>query len=139
MTSQGLGEMFQGDYADMCAGKFPLLSMGAEQRVSRAQTRERGPHRREGKFHKRMLFLLKASLTFNWWRGSMINAWKIPVEFPKIKCIKMIYKTWQLLHFHVKKSSIKNFIVNIIILLFTMYYYINVRSLRDNVKNANVL
>ena len=27
----------------MCAGKFLLVSMGAEQRVKRAQTRERGP------------------------------------------------------------------------------------------------
>jgi hypothetical protein len=28
VTSDGLGEMFEGDSADMCAGKFPLLSMG---------------------------------------------------------------------------------------------------------------
>ena len=35
--------MFEGDSADTCAGIFPLVSMGAEQRVSRAQTRERGP------------------------------------------------------------------------------------------------
>ena len=37
MTSEGFGEMFEG------AGKFPLVSMGAKRRVSRAQTRERGP------------------------------------------------------------------------------------------------
>ena len=49
MTSEGLGEMFEGDSADTCAGKFPLMSMGAKRRVSRAQTRERGPHRREWK------------------------------------------------------------------------------------------
>ena len=41
--SEGLGEMFEGDSADMCAGKFPLMSMGAERRVSCAQTREREP------------------------------------------------------------------------------------------------
>ena len=29
MTSEGLGEMFEGDSADMCAGKFPLVSMGS--------------------------------------------------------------------------------------------------------------
>ena len=29
LTSKGLGEMFEGDSADMCAGKFPLVSMGA--------------------------------------------------------------------------------------------------------------
>ena len=40
MTSEGLGEMFEGDSADMCARKFPLVSMG---RVSHAETRERGP------------------------------------------------------------------------------------------------
>jgi hypothetical protein len=28
MTSEGLGEVFEGDSADMCAGKFPLVSMG---------------------------------------------------------------------------------------------------------------
>ena len=28
MTSDGLGEMFEGDSTDMCAGKFPLVSMG---------------------------------------------------------------------------------------------------------------
>ena len=28
MTSEGLGEMFEGDSADMCAGKFPLVSVG---------------------------------------------------------------------------------------------------------------
>ena len=43
MTSEGLGEMFEGDSADTWAGKFSLLTMGAERRVSRAQTRERGP------------------------------------------------------------------------------------------------
>ena len=28
MTSEELGEMFEGDSADMCAGKFQLVSMG---------------------------------------------------------------------------------------------------------------
>ena len=28
MTSEGMGEMFEGDFADMCADKFPLISMG---------------------------------------------------------------------------------------------------------------
>ena len=34
MTSEGLGEMFEGDSADTCGRKFPLMSMGAERRVS---------------------------------------------------------------------------------------------------------
>ena len=29
MSSKQLGEMFEGDSADRCAGKFPLVSMGA--------------------------------------------------------------------------------------------------------------
>jgi hypothetical protein len=28
MTSKGFGEMFEGDSADTCAGKFPLVLMG---------------------------------------------------------------------------------------------------------------
>ena len=28
MTSEGLGEMFEGESADMCAGKFLLVLMG---------------------------------------------------------------------------------------------------------------
>ena len=51
MTSEGLGEMFEGDSADTGAGKFLLMSIGVKRRVSRAQTRERGPHRCERKFY----------------------------------------------------------------------------------------
>ena len=40
MSSKQLGEMFEGDSADMCVVKFQLSSMGAERRVRRAQTRE---------------------------------------------------------------------------------------------------
>ena len=43
MTSEGFGEMFEGDSADTYGGKFSLISLGAEQRVSRAQTWKRGP------------------------------------------------------------------------------------------------
>ena len=28
MTSEGLGEMFEGDSVDTCAGKFPFTSIG---------------------------------------------------------------------------------------------------------------
>ena len=33
MTSEGLGEMFEGDSADMCAEKFPLMLMGGRAEV----------------------------------------------------------------------------------------------------------
>ena len=30
MTSEELGEMFEGDSADTCTGKFPVVSMGGQ-------------------------------------------------------------------------------------------------------------
>ena len=33
MTSEGLGEMFEGHFADTCAEKFPLVSMGGRAEV----------------------------------------------------------------------------------------------------------
>jgi hypothetical protein len=39
MTSEGLGEMFEGDSADMHAGKFPLVSMGGPSGGSRVRRR----------------------------------------------------------------------------------------------------
>ena len=43
MTSEGFGEMFEGDSADMCAGKFPVMLMGDERTVKRAQTVSEDP------------------------------------------------------------------------------------------------
>ena len=43
MTSERLGEMFKGDSADMCAGKFPLVSMGVERTRQPCADGERGP------------------------------------------------------------------------------------------------
>ena len=43
MTSEGLGEMFAGDYADTCAGKFPLVSMGDDRTRQACAEGERGP------------------------------------------------------------------------------------------------
>ena len=45
ITSEGFGEMSEGDSADTWAGKFPLMSMGAERTVKRAQTVSENPHR----------------------------------------------------------------------------------------------
>ena len=38
-----LGEMFEGDSADMCAGKFPLMSMGGRADRQACADGERGP------------------------------------------------------------------------------------------------
>ena len=43
MTSEGLGEVFKGDSADMCAGKFPLVSMGGRANGQACADGERGP------------------------------------------------------------------------------------------------
>ena len=38
MTSEGLGEKFEGDFVDTCAKKCPLMSMGGQGGVYCAQT-----------------------------------------------------------------------------------------------------
>ena len=43
MTSEGLGEMFEGDSADTFAGKFPLVSMGGRADRQACADGERGP------------------------------------------------------------------------------------------------
>ena len=44
MTSEGLGEMFEGDSADTCGGKFPLVSMGGRaEGLACADTESRTP------------------------------------------------------------------------------------------------
>jgi hypothetical protein len=43
MTSEGLGEVFKGDSADTCTGKFPLVSMGGQGNGKACADGERGP------------------------------------------------------------------------------------------------
>ena len=43
MTSEGLGEMFEGDSADTCTGKFPLTSMGGGADRQACADGEQGP------------------------------------------------------------------------------------------------
>ena len=43
MTSEGLGEMFEGDSADTCARKFPLMLMGERANGPACTDVERGP------------------------------------------------------------------------------------------------
>jgi hypothetical protein len=47
MSSEGLGELFKGDSAEMCAGKFSLVSMGGQRMVKRAHMVSANPHRRK--------------------------------------------------------------------------------------------
>jgi hypothetical protein len=51
MTSEGLGEMFEGDSADMCAGKFPLASIrGRAEGLACADPGARTPIAASGNF-----------------------------------------------------------------------------------------
>ena len=43
MTSDRLGEMFKGDSADMCAGKFLLVLIGGRAETSSVRNGEQGP------------------------------------------------------------------------------------------------
>ena len=44
MTSEGLGKLFEVDSKDMCAGKFPLVSMGGRaEGLACADPEERTP------------------------------------------------------------------------------------------------
>ena len=43
MNSEGLGEVFKGDSADMFAGKFPFVSMGGRANGQACADGERGP------------------------------------------------------------------------------------------------
>ena len=53
MTSEGLGEMFEGDSADMCVGKFPLTSMtGRAEGLACAEPGARTPIGASGNFVK---------------------------------------------------------------------------------------
>ena len=43
MTSEGLGEMFEGDSADMCAKEFLIMLMGEQENGQACTDSERGP------------------------------------------------------------------------------------------------
>jgi hypothetical protein len=43
MTSEGLGEMFEGDSADTSARKFPLMQMGGRANGAACADGEQGP------------------------------------------------------------------------------------------------
>jgi hypothetical protein len=43
MTYEGLGEMFEDDSKDSCAGKFPLMLMGGRANGQACADGERGP------------------------------------------------------------------------------------------------
>jgi hypothetical protein len=92
MTSEGLGEMFLGDSAEMCGGNFLLMSMGGRVTVKRAQTVSKDTNRHERIFQ---LFLVqKISST-----KTVIFQQFIFLYFPKINTVifqRFIFLCWQL-------------------------------------------
>ena len=55
MTSEGLGEVFKGDSADMGAGKFPLVSMGGRADRQACADGELGPPSARAEIFKHVL------------------------------------------------------------------------------------
>ena len=51
MTSEGLGEMFEGDSADMCGRKFPLMLMGGRANGQARADRERAQNTKQKVTH----------------------------------------------------------------------------------------
>ena len=64
MTSEGLGEMFEGDSADMCAGKFLLLLMGGRaEGLACADPGARNPIGTSGNFQPHMSAELPSNIS----------------------------------------------------------------------------
>ena len=60
MTSEGLGEMLEGDSADMCTEKFPLTSMGRRaEGLACVNPGERTPIGVSGNFIKKFEYFSK--------------------------------------------------------------------------------
>jgi hypothetical protein len=57
ITSEGLGEMFEGDSADMCGGKFLLLSMRGRKKLGSPPMK----HKYKG-FNENPLMLLEKKI-----------------------------------------------------------------------------
>ena len=73
MTSEGLGEMFEGDSADKCAGKFPLLSMvGQVEGLTCADPGARTPIRASGNYDTFSVSFFKLSILINFSCKTMI-------------------------------------------------------------------
>ena len=58
MTLEGLGEVFKGDSADMCTGKFPLVSMGGRANGQACADSERGPPSARAEIVKQLSLML---------------------------------------------------------------------------------
>ena len=66
MTSEGLGVMFEGDSADMCAGKFPLVSMGGRtEGLACADPGARTPIGASGNYFNKSIYRCKLTQMIN--------------------------------------------------------------------------
>ena len=57
MASEGLGEMFKGEFADMHIANFLWCQWGADQRVARAKTREQALPSAPSEFLEKIKYL----------------------------------------------------------------------------------
>ena len=67
MTYEGLKEMFEGDSADTCGGKFPLMSMGGRaEGLACADPGARTPISLSGNTVKDLICLFCLNTKINW-------------------------------------------------------------------------
>ena len=62
MTLEGLGEVFKGDSADMCAGKFPLVLMGGRANGQACADGERGPPSAQAEIFQNFFIFISTKL-----------------------------------------------------------------------------
>jgi hypothetical protein len=65
MTSEGLGEVFKGDSAETCGGKFPLVSMGGRADRQACADRERGPPSARAEFFLKLWITTSMEVNIN--------------------------------------------------------------------------
>jgi hypothetical protein len=64
MTLEGLGEVFKGESADTCAGKFPLVSMGGRMDRQECADGERGPPSARAELLRLPLWIVRLPLQY---------------------------------------------------------------------------
>jgi hypothetical protein len=72
MTSEGLGEVFESDSADMCAGKYPLVLMGGRANGQAYADGERGRPSAQAEIYTMIIetYSIVKNCTLLFWRKS---------------------------------------------------------------------
>ena len=94
MTSEGLGVVFEGDSADMCAGKFPLMSMRGRANGQACIDGERGHPMVWAEISSKLLVSsIRNRLDFREWLF-FHNIFKIEASFVVLKLVIRHYSNF---------------------------------------------